>query len=107
MLIMQEETFGPAVGVMPFATVDEAIELANDTPYGLAAIVYTQNLTTVDICTRRIEAGNIAVNHPDAGVINAPYGGMKASGFGKEHGPEALYEYLVAKHVRIRILPGI
>ena len=105
MLIMREETFGPAVGVMPFTTPTEAIELANDTPYGLAAIVYTQNLTTVDACTRRIEAGNIAVNNPDAGVINAPYGGMKASGFGKEHGPEALYEYLVAKHVRIRILP--
>ena len=105
MLIMQEETFGPAVGVMPFDTVDEAIHLANDTPYGLAAIVYTQNLTTVDACTRKIQAGNIAVNNPDAGVINAPYGGIKASGFGKEHGPEGLYEYLTAKHVRIRILP--
>jgi succinate-semialdehyde dehydrogenase/glutarate-semialdehyde dehydrogenase len=104
MLIMQEETFGPAVGVMPFDTVDEAIRLANDTPYGLAAIVYTQNLTTVETCARKIQAGNIAVNNPDAGVINAPYGGIKASGYGKEHGPEGLYEYLVAKHLRIRLL---
>jgi succinate-semialdehyde dehydrogenase/glutarate-semialdehyde dehydrogenase len=106
MLIMQEETFGPAVGVMPFDTLDEAIRLANDTPYGLAAIVYTQNLTTADTCARQIQAGNVAVNNVDAGVINAPYGGIKASGFGKEHGPEGLYEYLVAKHIRIRVLPG-
>lgn len=105
MLIMQEETFGPAVGVMPFDTLQEAIALANDTPYGLAAMVYTQNLTTAEVCARKIQAGNVAINSPDAGVINAPYGGIKASGYGKEHGPEGLYEYLITKHVRVRILP--
>ena len=104
MLIMQEETFGPAVGVMPFDTMDQAIELANDTPYGLAAIVYTQRLATAEKCIMEIQAGNIAVNNPDPGVINAPYGGIKESGFGKEHGPEAIYEYMYAKHVRMRIL---
>ena len=104
MLIMQEETFGPAIGIMPFDTIDEAVRLANDTPYGLAAMVYTQNLTTAEKCARKIDAGNIAINNPDPGVINAPYGGIKASGFGKEHGPEGLYEYLHAKHVRVRML---
>lgn len=104
MLMMREETFGPAVGVMPFDTVDEAIALANDTPFGLAAIVYTQNLTTAERCAQDIAAGNVAINNPDPGVINAPYGGIKASGFGREHGAEGLYEYLYAKHIRLRIL---
>ncbi len=105
MLMMSEETFGPAVGVMPFDTIDEAIALANDTPYGLAAMVYTQNLTIAERCALEINAGNVAVNNPDPGVINAPYGGIKASGFGKEHGTEGLYEYLYAKHIRVRVLP--
>lgn len=104
MLIMQEETFGPAVGIMPFSSLDQGIALANDTPYGLAAMVYTQNLTTAERCAERIDTGNVAINNPDPGVINAPYGGIKASGFGKEHGPEGLHEYLYAKHVRVRLI---
>jgi succinate-semialdehyde dehydrogenase / glutarate-semialdehyde dehydrogenase len=101
MLVMREETFGPLVGVMPFATIDEAIALANDTPYGLAAVVYTRSLSLAERLSREIDAGNIAVNNPDAGVINAPYGGWKESGFGYEHGPEGLQEYLHAKHIRV------
>jgi succinate-semialdehyde dehydrogenase / glutarate-semialdehyde dehydrogenase len=101
MLVMSEETFGPLVGVMPFATIDEAIVLANDTPYGLAAIVYTRSLSLAERLTHEINAGNIAVNNPDAGIINAPYGGWKESGSGYEHGPEGLYEYLHVKHIRI------
>jgi succinate-semialdehyde dehydrogenase/glutarate-semialdehyde dehydrogenase len=104
MKIMTEETFGPAVGVMPFEGLDEALSLANDCIYGLAAIVYTQNLTTAKTCAVEIEAGNVAINNVDAGVINAPYGGWKQSGFGHEHGPEGLYEYLNVKHVRLRTL---
>ena len=104
MLVMQEETFGPLVGVMPFDTIDEAIKLANDTPYGLAAIVYTSSLSTADRLSKEIQAGNVAINNPDVGVINAPYGGWKESGFGHEHGPEGLYEYLHTKHVRVRYL---
>ncbi len=101
MLVMTEETFGPLVGVMPFDTVDEAIQLANDTPYGLAAIVYTKSLNLAEKLSREINAGNVAINNPDAGVINAPYGGWNDSGFGYEHGPEGLYEYLHVKHIRI------
>ena len=104
MVVMQEETFGPVVGVMPFDTIENAIALANDTPYGLAAIVYTQNLSTASLLSRKIQAGNVAINNVDAGVINAPYGGWKESGYGHEHGPEGLYEYLNTKHVRIRTL---
>jgi succinate semialdehyde dehydrogenase (EC 1.2.1.16) len=104
MVVMQEETFGPVVGVMPFDTIENAIAMANDTPYGLAAIVYTQNLSTAALLSRKIQAGNVAINNVDAGVINAPYGGWKESGYGHEHGPEGLYEYLNTKHVRIRTL---
>ncbi len=102
MLVMREETFGPAVGVMPFDTVDEAIRLANDCRYGLAAIAYTESLSLAARFAEELNAGNVAINNVDAGVINAPYGGWYDSGFGHEHGPEGLYEYLHVKHVRIR-----
>ena len=102
MLVMREETFGPVVGVMPYRTVSEAIQLANATPYGLATYVYTDDLGEADEFSSRLESGNVAINNPDAGVINAPYGGFKDSGQGYEHGPEGLEQYLQAKHIRIR-----
>ena len=104
MLVMQEETFGPVVGVMPFKTYDEAVNLSNDSVYGLAAIVFTESLSLADYLSKKINAGNVAINNVDAGVINAPYGGWNDSGFGHEHGPEGLYEYLLIKHVRVRYL---
>ena len=102
MLIMREETFGPAVGVSPFETVEDAIALANDTPYGLAAIVYTSNISLASRLSKKINAGNIAINNVDAGVLNAPYGGWRDSGFGHEHGTEGLYHYLHTKHIRMK-----
>ena len=102
MLVMREESFGPIVGVMSYQTLDEAIALANDSPYGLAAIIYTDSLSAMEQATREIEAGNIAVNNVDAGVINAPYGGFKQSGIGYEHAREGLFEYLRMKHVRVK-----
>jgi len=104
MLVMSEETFGPVVGVMPFKTIDEAVKLANDSVYGLAAIVFTESLSLANYLSRKINAGNVAINNVDAGVIYAPYGGWKDSGFGHEHGPEGLYEYLLIKHIRVRYL---
>jgi len=102
MLVMHEETFGPVVGVMPYSTVEQVIEWANSTDYGLASYVYTGDLDEVDAFSRGLESGNVAFNNPDAGVINAPYGGYKQSGSGYEHGPEGLEHYLRAKHVRVR-----
>jgi succinate-semialdehyde dehydrogenase/glutarate-semialdehyde dehydrogenase len=104
MLVMSEETFGPVVGVMPFKTIDEAVKMANDSVYGLAAIVFTESLSLANYLSRKINAGNVAINNVDAGVIYAPYGGWKDSGFGHEHGPEGLYEYLLIKHIRVRYL---
>jgi succinate-semialdehyde dehydrogenase/glutarate-semialdehyde dehydrogenase len=101
MLVMKEETFGPVVGVMPYRGVEQAVEYANSTSYGLAAYLYTDDLGEADEFTARLESGNVAINTPDAGVINAPYGGFKDSGMGYEHGREGLEQYLRAKHVRI------
>ena len=102
MLVMSEESFGPIVGVMPYSSIDEVIEYANSTPYGLASYVYTDDLHEADEFAAKLDSGNVAINNPDAGVINAPYGGYKESGIGYEHGPEGLEQYLAAKHVRIR-----
>jgi succinate-semialdehyde dehydrogenase/glutarate-semialdehyde dehydrogenase len=104
MLVMKEETFGPLVGVMPYKNLEEAITLANDTVYGLAAMVYSNDLSEVDRLSKELQAGNVAINNPDAGVINAPYGGWKDSGFGHEHGTEGLFEYLYIKHIRVKYL---
>jgi succinate-semialdehyde dehydrogenase/glutarate-semialdehyde dehydrogenase len=96
------ETFGPVVGVAPFDTVAEAIELANGTDAGLAAYVYARDLREVFELGHELEFGNVAVNNPDAGIMNAPYGGRKGSGHGYEHGQEGLLGYLHLKHLRIR-----
>ena len=102
MLIMTEETFGPAVGVMPYVSLDEAIQLANATPYGLAAYACTNDLHEMHKLSQALEAGSVAVNNVDAGIMNVAYGGWKQSGIGHEHGHEGLAEYLNLKHVRIR-----
>jgi succinate-semialdehyde dehydrogenase/glutarate-semialdehyde dehydrogenase len=102
MLVMTEETFGPVVGVMAFGSLDEAIKLANSTPYGLAAYLYTNDLHEMEKVTKGLEAGSVAVNNVDAGIMNAPYGGWKQSGIGYEHGHEGLEEYLHLKHIRVR-----
>ncbi|MCX5514064.1 NAD-dependent succinate-semialdehyde dehydrogenase [Kaistia algarum] len=102
MKVMSEETFGPLIGVMPFDRLDEAITLANDTPYGLASYVYAKDLDEVRYLTTRLDYGNVAVNNVDAGVMNAPYGGRKQSGVGYEHGREGMLEYMNFKHIRVR-----
>ena len=102
MLIMTEETFGPAVGVAAYDDLDEAIRLANATPYGLAAYACTDDLPEMNKLSQELQAGSVAVNNVDAGIMNVAYGGWKQSGIGREHGHEGLEEYLQLKHVRIR-----
>ena len=101
-LIATEETFGPVVGVTAFDDNDEAVELANGTPAGLAAYLYATDVSEIFEMGHRLDFGNVAVNNPDAGIMNAPYGGRKGSGHGYEHGPEGLHAYLNIKHMRIR-----
>ncbi|CCN45788.1 putative Succinate-semialdehyde dehydrogenase [Vibrio nigripulchritudo MADA3029] len=102
MKVMSEETFGPVVGVAPYDSLEHAIELCNDTPYGLAAYVYSKLMDETKFLTSRLDYGNVAVNNVDAGIINAPYGGRKQSGVGYEHGREGMLEYLQFKHIRTR-----
>jgi succinate-semialdehyde dehydrogenase/glutarate-semialdehyde dehydrogenase len=101
-LIMTEETFGPAVGIATCRSIDDAVEHANSVPGGLAAYFYTQELSETMRYAARLDFGNVAINNVDAGIINAPYGGRRESGFGYEHGREGLEGYLQLKHIRIR-----
>lgn len=101
MQVMTEETFGPLVGIAPFDDLAEAIELANDTPYGLAAYAYARDLVEIHQFSAGLDYGNVALNNVDAGIMNAPYGGRKQSGVGYEHGREGLLEYFNFKHVRL------
>lgn len=102
MLLMHAETFGPVIGVSSFTDLDDAVERANSTFAGLAAYVYTQDLAETFHLGRELDYGNVAVNNVDAGIMNAPYGGRKGSGYGYEHGREGLEGYLQLKHLRIR-----
>jgi succinate-semialdehyde dehydrogenase/glutarate-semialdehyde dehydrogenase len=100
--IMTEETFGPAVGITPVDSLSEAVEQANSIPGGLAAYLFTEALGETMGVSTDLDFGNVAVNNVDAGIINAPYGGRRESGFGSEHGRAGLEGYLQLKHVRIR-----
>lgn len=102
MLIMHEETFGPAVGVARYTDLSDAIQRANSTSAGLAAYGYCRDLGQSFTLSKQLDFGNVAINNVDAGIINAPYGGRKGSGFGVEHGREAIDGYLQVKHTRIR-----
>lgn len=101
MKVMREETFGPVAPIMSFHDLEEAICLANDSPYGLVAYVYTRDLRTAFLVAERLEAGTVGVNNVVGGEVPFPYGGWKESGFGVELSHEGLLEYLLVKHIRI------
>jgi succinate-semialdehyde dehydrogenase/glutarate-semialdehyde dehydrogenase len=96
-----EETFGPLLPVFRVSSLDEAIEKANNTIYGLGSSIWTKNLDNIETAIDRIQAGNVWVNSLHYGYDELPFGGVKASGFGREHGPEALDYYLEPKGVVI------
>jgi succinate-semialdehyde dehydrogenase / glutarate-semialdehyde dehydrogenase len=101
MVLDSEETFGPVVPVRDFRHDDEAIELANASPYGLAAYFYTRDSSRVFRVAERLEYGVIGVNDGAPSTAQAPFGGMKASGFGREGGRYAMHEYLDVKYVSV------
>jgi aldehyde dehydrogenase (NAD+) len=101
MRIAQEEIFGPVLSVIPFADEEEAIAIANDTIYGLAAGVWTQSIRRALLMSERLRAGTIWVNTYRAVSFMSPFGGYKRSGLGRESGQEAIYEYLQQKSVWI------
>jgi acyl-CoA reductase-like NAD-dependent aldehyde dehydrogenase len=103
MRVAREEIFGPVLAVIPFDDVEDALRIANDTPYGLAAGVWTRDVKKAHAVSRRLQAGTVWVNtynFYDAGV---PFGGYKASGFGRDLGPESLRDVTQVKSVWISV----
>lgn len=107
MAIMREETFGPVLPVRSFKTEDEAVALANDSEYGLAASIFTRDRKRGEALARRIVAGTVMVNDVLAcfGISEAPHGGVKASGIGRTHGRFGLEEMVWPKYVDSDRLP--
>ena len=96
-LIYREETFGPVAAVIAFDDDDDVIAMANDTDYGLAAYVYTQNLSRALRTFEELNFGIIGINDVNPTSAAAPFGGMGDSGLGREGGHEGISEYLEVK----------
>ena len=101
--IAREEIFGPVATVIPFDNEKDAIKIANDSPYGLAAAVWTRDIFKAFRAVKAIRAGIVWVNHMQPTYVEAPWGGYKQSGFGRELGPWGIEEYLETKQVHINL----
>jgi len=101
--IAREEIFGPVAAVIPFDNEAEAIRIANDTPYGLAAAVWSRDIFRAFRVVKALRAGIVWVNHMQPTYVEAPWGGYKHSGFGRELGPWGVEEYLETKQVHINL----
>jgi acyl-CoA reductase-like NAD-dependent aldehyde dehydrogenase len=107
MALMREETFGPVLPIMGFDSEDEAVQLANDSEFGLAASIWTRDRARGETLARRIQAGTVMVNDCVSGfaICEAPHGGMKSSGIGRTHGLLGLEEMVRVKYVDSDLLP--
>ena len=99
--LLSEETFGPVAPLVPVKDLDEAIALANSTPFGLGANIYTQDFRTILRCMREVKAGTVWFNDPLTDNDAGPFGGFKQSGLGRELGREGLEAFQETKHVHI------
>ena len=98
MTIAREEIFGPVLVIMPYDSLDEAVEIANDTPYGLAAYVQSKDLGAGRAVAARLRAGTVSINYPSWNT-SAPFGGYKQSGNGREYADFGIEEFLEIKGV--------
>ena len=103
MTIANEEAFGPVLSVRKFGADEEAIKIANGTPYGLVGGVFTSNLDRATRAARQLRAGQVFVNEWYAGGVETPFGGYGKSGYGREKGREALWNYVQTKNVAIKL----
>lgn len=104
-LCLREETFGPVAPLVPFDSEEEAITLANESPFGLAAYAFTRDVSRVFRLAEQVEAGTLGINDGIPTTSQAPFGGYKQSGLGRELGSEGLQAFLETKHVSIGIEP--
>ncbi|MCA1614152.1 MAG: aldehyde dehydrogenase family protein, partial [Acidobacteria bacterium] len=109
MEVMREETFGPVLPLMTFKTDEEAVRLANDSPYGLTACVWTRDIRRGERLARRLEAGTVMVNEVlyTHAIAQTPWGGVKLSGIGSTHGRAGLLELVHAQHLHTNRLPRL
>ncbi|MFI6823427.1 aldehyde dehydrogenase family protein [Micromonospora sp. NPDC050187] len=105
MRIAREEIFGPVLVVIPFDTEQEAIELANDSEFGLVGGVFTEDISRAFRVAESIEAGQVYVNSWSTQSVQMPFGGHKLSGYGREKGIEALHHYSHVKSISVRLAP--
>ena len=103
MTIAQTEVFGPVLSVLRFREDAEAIEIANGTDYGLVGGVFTRDLDRATQVARKIRAGQVFVNEWFAGGVETPFGGYGKSGYGREKGREALWNYVQTKNIAIKL----
>ena len=101
--IFREEIFGPVAPVSTFADDDEGLAMANDTEFGLVAYAFTQNLSRAIRVAEGLQTGMVAINQGIVSNPAAPFGGVKASGLGREGGSEGIEEYLETKYVGIKL----
>jgi acyl-CoA reductase-like NAD-dependent aldehyde dehydrogenase len=105
MTLAQEEVFGPILAVIPFDDEDELVRMANSTVYGLAATIWTRDIKRAHTLARRLQAGNVSINYPTVNPPEAPFGGFKQSGIGRELGPHGLELYTQVKNVVVNLNP--
>ncbi len=101
MAIAREEIFGPVLSIIKFSSVSEAIKIANDTKYGLAAMIWTKDLNRANAVARKLQAGTVWINNYGGFYNEAPFGGYKQSGIGRELGKEGFWEYTQLKHINL------
>ncbi len=101
--IAHEEIFGPVLSVIPFSTLDQAIDIANSTMYGLSAGIWTADINAALTAAQRLQAGTVWVNRWMDGYPELPFGGYKASGEGRELGRQAVHSFTQAKTVQLQV----
>jgi len=103
MTIVQEEIFGPVVAVAKYSTEEELVRLANKSSFGLAAAIFSRDISRALTMANKLEAGTVWVNSHSMIEVNVPFGGFKQSGLGREYGEDSLKEYLEIKAVHVNL----